>query len=126
MGTLNTSALTPADAKALLNEALRVELARILAEQNSMGSLSDEDVDERIEKLEAENKKLRHAARCGNWEGVQKLLKKASKMISLALPNPLSRDLGRQAISLKRRINDVESEVADGDDVRTASRALLK
>ncbi|WP_170347770.1 hypothetical protein [Ruegeria atlantica] len=126
MDTLNTTALPPADAKALLNEALRVELSRILAEQNSMGSLSNEDVNERIEKLEAENKKLRRAARRGNWEGVQELLKKASEMKSLALPNPLSPDLGRQAISLKWRINDIENDVADGDDVRTASRALLK
>ncbi|WP_170374151.1 hypothetical protein [Ruegeria atlantica] len=126
MDTLNTTSLPPAHAKALLNEALRVELSRILAEQNSMGSLSNEDVDERIEKLEAENKKLRRAARRGNWEGVQELLKKASEMISLALPNPLSPDLGRQAISLKWLMNQVENDVADGDDLRTASRALLK
>ncbi|WP_217621352.1 hypothetical protein [Phaeobacter inhibens] len=52
---LNSQDLSPADTKALLTEALRAELARILAEQSSMGSLTDEDADKRIEELEAEN-----------------------------------------------------------------------
>nr|WP_241484025.1 integrase [Ruegeria sp. ANG-R] len=122
---LKTTTLAPADAKALLTEALRAELARILIEQQSMGNMSDEDVDVRIEKLEAENKKLRRAARTEDWAGVQALLKQANGMISLSLPDPLSPDLGRQATSLKRRINDVESDVIEGDDVQSASRALL-
>ena len=115
----------PRDAKAPLNEALRAKLARILAEQDSMGGLSEDDADERIEQLESENKKLRRVARRVNFEGVQELFEKAGGMNSLALPDPLSPDLGRQATSLKRRIEDVESDVVEGDDGRAASRALL-
>lgn len=122
---LNSQDLSPADTKALLTEALRAELARILAEQSSMGSLTDEDADKRIEELEAENNRLRRAARRENWMEVQELLEKASSMIGLTLPGPLSPDLGRQVTTLKRRINDIESDVTEGDDIRTACRPLL-
>ncbi|WP_316635436.1 DUF6538 domain-containing protein [Ruegeria intermedia] len=121
----NTETLTAADTKALLTEVLRAELGRILAAQNQAGATSDAELDHRIAELEEENRMLRRAARSENWNSVQELLEKASQLIAISLPQPISSDLGRQASSLKRRINDVELDVIEGDDVRHASRSLI-
>ncbi len=120
----NTETLTAADTKALLTEVLRAELARILTEQNQAGYASDVELDLRIEKLEEENRMLRRAARGENWTSVQELLEKASQLIAISLPQPISTDMGRQALSLKKRLNDVEIDVIEGDDVRHASHVL--
>lgn len=90
-----------------------------------MGSWNDDAIDARIAELEDENRRLRRAARREHWEGVLALLKQASNLIALPLPEPIAPDLGRQASSLKRRINGVEIDVLDGEDVRIASRPLL-
>ncbi|RMH44606.1 MAG: integrase [Alphaproteobacteria bacterium] len=117
--------LAPADARALLMEILRAELARILDRQSDLGAWTDDAIDSRIAELEEENRRLRRAARRENWESVQVLLKRASDLIALPLSEPIEPDLGRQASSLKRRINSVEIDVLDGEEVRTASRPLL-
>lgn len=118
---LKNNLLAPADAKSLLTEILRTELARILDEQNAMGGASDDELDARIEKLEVENKALRRASRRQDWSAVQALLQKASELVSLPLPEPMTADLGSQAMNLKRSLNDVEIHVLEGDDVRPSS-----
>jgi integrase len=121
---LKNSLLAPADAKGLLTEVLRAELSRILAEQNAMGGASDDELDARIKKLEAENKALRRASRRHDWSAVQALLQKASELVSLPLPEPMTVDLGSQAMNLKRSLNDVEVHVLEGDDIRPSSADL--
>lgn len=123
---LKNNLLAPADAKSLLTEVLRAELGRIQTEQKAMGSASDDELDARIEKLEAENKALRRASRRQDWSAVQALLKTASELASIPLPEPLPADLGSQAMTLKRNLNDVEVQVLEGDDVRPSSAALRR
>ncbi|KFE33841.1 hypothetical protein DW2_16475 [Thioclava atlantica] len=117
--------LTKEDAKALLTEVLRAELARLLLTQCEMTKTSDAELDARVEELEAENKALKRAARQGNWDGVRNLLDAATKLIAIAAPEPLDPDLGRQAISLKRRLTEIEVEVLEGDDLRQCAKPLL-
>jgi integrase len=117
--------LSPEMTKAVLLEAMRSELSEISAEESQAGPLSDTDIDQRIAALEAENQQLRQAARRKQWDDVQTLLKKASALISVDLPEPLPHDLGRRANVLKRHLNRVKIDVEDGDDVRTASRNIL-
>ncbi|WP_245840994.1 site-specific integrase [Puniceibacterium sediminis] len=121
---LNAGTLCQEQAKALLTEMLRAELARILAEQSTPAWGDDAQVEPRIAALEAENKTLRRASRRQDWSSVQGLLAQASAVVGLHLSEPLSPELGRQATSLKKRLNDVEMDVLDGDDVRSASRTL--
>ncbi|WP_114285716.1 hypothetical protein [Candidatus Halocynthiibacter alkanivorans] len=59
MHALNNSTLGPSDIKALRTEVLRGELAKILAEQTTMGSLSDGTAEARITEVEGENRALR-------------------------------------------------------------------
>ncbi|MGY3437482.1 MULTISPECIES: site-specific integrase [unclassified Marinovum] len=118
---LKNNLVTPADAKSLLTEMLRAELARLLVEGNTLDEASDYAVDDRIAALEAENKSLRRAARKREWTAVQALLQKASELVAIPLPDPLSPDLGSQAMTLKRHLNDVEVQVLEGDDLRHAS-----
>ncbi len=122
---LKDGLLKPETAKAILTELLRAELARILSGQDEMGVKTDADLDARIARLEEENRGLRRAARRQGWQDVRKLLTRASEMIGLGLPDAVPSDLGRQAASMKRRINEVEIEVTEGEDVRQASRQLL-
>ncbi len=121
---LKNNLLAPADAKSLLMEVLRAELARIQEEQKAMGGASEDELDARIEQLEAENKALRRASRRQDWSAVQALLQKASELVRIPLPEPLATDLGSQAMTLKRHLNDVEIQVLKGDDVRPASSSL--
>ncbi|WP_098411696.1 tyrosine-type recombinase/integrase [Thioclava sp. ES.031] len=117
--------LTKEDAKALLTEVLRAELARLLQTQCEMTKANDAELDARVEELEAENKALKRAARQGNWDGVRNLLDAATKLIGISAPEPLDPDLGRQAISLKRRLTEIEVEVLEGDDLRQCAKPLL-
>jgi hypothetical protein len=121
---LKDDLLAPADAKSLLMEVLRAELARILDEQNVMGEETGDELDARIEALEAENKALRHSSRRQDWSAVRALLQKASEFVRIPLPEPLTADLGRQAMTLKRRLNDIEVQALEGDDLRHASVSL--
>ncbi|OOY26926.1 hypothetical protein BMI90_14490 [Thioclava sp. L04-15] len=117
--------LTKEDAKALLTEILRAELARLLETQYEMTKTSDAELDARIEELETENKALRRAARQGNWDGVRNLLDAATKLIGISAPEPLDPDLGRQAIGLKRRLIEIETEILEGDELRQCAKPLL-
>ncbi|WP_132249007.1 hypothetical protein [Primorskyibacter sedentarius] len=119
-----TGTLSQAEAKTVLTEMLRAELARILEQQTSAEPVDDYQLDARIEALEKENRSLRRAARQQDWSSLQSLLFKASQVVGAQLPEALSPDFGRQAISLKKRLNDVEMDALDGDDVRNASRTL--
>ena len=121
---LKNNLLAPADAKCLLMEALRDGLARIQEEQKAMGGASEDELDARIEQLEAENKALRRASRCQDWSAVQALLQKANELVGIPLPEPLTAELGSQAVTLKRHLNDVEVQVLKGDDVRPASSSF--
>lgn len=112
---LKINLLASADAKSLLMEVLRADLARIQKEQNSMGGASDDELDAQIEALEAENKALRRASRSQDWSAVQALLQKASELVRVPLPEPLAADLGSQAMTLKRHLNDIEVQVFQGD-----------
>lgn len=61
MHALNSSNFGPSDIKAMRTEVLRGELAKILAEQTTMGSLSDGTPEARITEGEDENRALRRA-----------------------------------------------------------------
>ncbi|MFC3613918.1 hypothetical protein ACFORG_09135 [Lutimaribacter marinistellae] len=115
MDALKDGLMKPETAKAILTELLRAELARILSEQDEMAGKTDADLDARIARLEEENRGLRRAARRQDWQDVQKLLNKASEVIGLHMPDAVPSNLGRQAASMKRRINDVEIEVTEGE-----------
>lgn len=122
---LKTGTLCAEDIKTTLTALMRTALANILAMQPKMKDWADDDFDTRIASLEAENKSLRRAAREANWDGVRDLLKAAAHSVGLTLPDNIGDDLGRQAISVKRRLNDVEVEVLEGDDVRQCAKPIL-
>jgi integrase len=122
---LETNTVTSCAARALLTEILRAELGLILARQEDFASWTDKAQDERIRALEAENALLRCASRRGNWESVQIPIENANKLISASLPDVIPNSLGRQAVSLKRRLNEVEMEVLDGEDVHQAAKSIL-
>ncbi|MFP4406519.1 hypothetical protein, partial [Rhodosalinus sp.] len=73
MTFLNTSELTPEKIDTILVEALRVELARIIAEQDHGAALPEDKIDARISVLEARQTGIRRGARgvCGDarWPG---------------------------------------------------------
>ncbi len=121
---LNAGTLCQEQAKALLTETLRCELARMVKEQSELAPGGDAQIDARIEALEQENKALRISARRQDWSGIQGLLAQASAVVGRHLPDPFPAELGRQALSLKKRLNDVEMGVLDGDDVSNASRTI--
>jgi integrase len=125
VNALENNTVSPCEARALLTEMLRAELAQILTKEEDFASWTDRALDERIRALEAENASLRRAARQGNWASVQVPIENASKLISASLPDAIPSSLGRQAVSLKRRLNEVEMEVLDGEDVRQAAKPLL-
>ena len=122
---LKTGTLCAEDIKTTLTALMRTALANILAMQPKMKDWADDDFDARIASLEAENKSLRRAARDANWDGVRDLLKAAAHSVGLTVPDNIGDDLGRQAISVKRRLNDVEVEVLEGDDVRQCAKPIL-
>ncbi|MHA6267199.1 site-specific integrase [Aliiroseovarius sp. CAU 1755] len=122
---LTKKILSPETTKAVLMEAMRSALSKMVDEESQAAPLSDADIDQRVAALEAENRRLRRAARNKQWGDVQTLLQKASALISVELPEPLPNDLGQRANTLERRLNDVKIAMDEGDDVRTASRDLL-
>ena len=122
---LTEQKLSPDTAKAILLEAMRGELGKMAAEERQADPLSDADIDQRLAALEAENRRLRRAARNKEWGDVLVLLKEASALVSVGLQEPIPNDLGQRANTLKRRLNDVKIAMDEGDDVRTASRDLL-
>ena len=125
VGALKKKEMTPKEAQAVLNAVLRGALNRILNEQNAETALSDQEVDERVAALEAENLILRKAIRKKDWSLVQPALCSAGDIISVPVSPPISPDLGRRAASLQRQINEVEIEVLDGEDIRVAATDLL-
>ncbi|SFF05497.1 hypothetical protein SAMN04488523_11630 [Sulfitobacter brevis] len=122
---LETGTLCAEDIKTILTAQMRTALAKILAMQPGMKDWDEKDFDVRIAALEAENKTLRRAARDANWDSVRDLLKAAAQSVGLNIPDNIGDDLGRQAISVKRRLNDVEVEVLEGDDVRQCAKPIL-
>ncbi|WP_170332178.1 hypothetical protein [Ruegeria arenilitoris] len=115
----------PETAKAVLTEMLRSALEGMLQEQNQDTALSAGEVDQKIEALQEENRRLRQAARNRQWTVVEPLLHDAGDRVALKLPTPISNDLGKRATALQRRLNEVEIAVQEGDDVRYASSDLL-
>ncbi|MFT6091328.1 MAG: integrase [Sulfitobacter sp.] len=122
---LSNGTLCAEDIKTTLTALMRTTLANILAMQPGMKNWEEEDFDDRIAALEAENKSLRRAAREANWDGVRDVLKAAAHSVGLTISDSIDDDLGRQAISVKRRLNKVEVEVLEGDDVRQCAKPLL-
>ncbi|MBB3995468.1 integrase [Sulfitobacter undariae] len=126
MDAITNNTLSPSEARILLTEMLRDELGQLLSKQQDFSNWEDCELDARIEALEAENAALRREARRGKWDNVQTPLTKASALTSIVLPKPTTSDLGRQAISLKRRLNEVEMAVLDGDDINQATKGMLE
>jgi integrase len=122
---LNSGTKSAADTKTILTEMMRKELARFLDMQSSPVARSDIEIDARIDELEAENRSLRRAARLANWDSVQKSLSAAARSIGLQAPTEIGGDLGRRALSMKKRLNEVEKDVIDGEEVRQSARPLL-
>ncbi|CRL10715.1 Phage integrase family protein [Phaeobacter italicus] len=122
---LKQNEISPSEAEALLKAILRKDLNRILQEQNSETALSDQEIDERIAALKAENQALRDAMKFKDWSLVQPALCAAGEKTSLPLPLPVSPDLGRRAASLQRQINKAEIKTLNGEDVRVAAAKLL-
>ncbi|MGV6804162.1 MAG: DUF6538 domain-containing protein [Ruegeria sp.] len=119
------NSLNPETAKAVLTEMLRSALEGMLQEQNQDIALSAGEVDQRIEALQEENRRLRRAARNRQWTDVEPLLRAAGDRVALNVPTPISNDLGKRATTLQRRLNEVEIAAQEGDDVRYASSDLL-
>ncbi|WP_282118928.1 hypothetical protein [Ruegeria atlantica] len=116
---------TPETAKAVLTEMLRSALEVMLQEQNQDSALSAGEVDQRIEALQEENRRLRQAARNRQWTDVEPLLRAAGDRVALNRPTPISNDLGKRATALQRRLNDAEVAAQEGDDVHYAGSELL-
>jgi uncharacterized membrane protein YccC len=110
--------LKPEDPKALMTEVLRAKLAQMVADQSRIATQNRDEVEIRIAALEEENRALRRAARTGTWDNVRSFLHAASDLIGVTLPDTPCTDLGRRAIPSKRRPNDLEAEVLEGDDLR--------
>ena len=86
---LTEQKLSPDTAKAILLEAMRGELGKMAAEERQADPLSDADIDQRLAALEAENRRLRRAARNKEWGDVLVLLKEASALVSVGLQEPI-------------------------------------
>ena len=86
---LTEKKLSPDTAKAILLEAMRGELGKMAAEERQADPLSDADIDQRLAALEAENRRLRRAARNKEWGDVLVLLKEASALVSVGLQEPI-------------------------------------
>jgi hypothetical protein len=122
---LKTGTLGPADVRTILTEMMRAELRQIHQGQNATADLGDAELDARVAALETENKSLRRASRQANWEGVRSLLTAAGRLAGISMTEEIDADLGRQAVSLKRRLNEVEIDGLEGDDIRYSARPLL-
>ncbi len=126
MNELNNPSLTAEKISAILSEALRGELARILLEQDQGAILSDAEIDERIADLERQSSALKRRARHQDFSGVETPVLAAARAINLMLAAPLPADLGRRATDLMREIHELEAEVLDGGDVRSNATALVE
>ncbi|MCZ4262250.1 integrase [Limimaricola sp. G21655-S1] len=110
---------------AVLTEALRQELGRILIEQDQGPLLGDEEIDARIELLEQENLTLKRRARHNDFAQVAEPLRAAAQVLGITLPETIPSDLGRRAVDLFRDLKDIEGKALDGVDARTEAAPLV-
>ncbi|MGR3591518.1 MAG: hypothetical protein ACU0B9_13740 [Limimaricola soesokkakensis] len=103
---------------AVLTEALRQGLARILIEQDQGPLLGDEEIDARIELLEQENLTLKRRARHNDFAQLAEPLRAAGQILDITLPETIPSDLGRRAVDLFRDLKDIEGKALDGEDAR--------
>ncbi|WP_245216516.1 integrase [Sagittula salina] len=122
---LNSGTLTATDIKIILTEMMRTRLAQFLDLQSAPVAQTDAEIETRIEELEAENKSLRRAARRADWGNVRELIAVAARSMGLEMPAEIDGDLGRSALSMRKRLNEVEIQIVDGEDVRRSARPLL-
>jgi hypothetical protein len=120
-----TNHLDTAQIRALLTEALRTEIARLLKAQDRAGDRSDTEIDARIERLEAENKRLRRAAQRNDFRDAISWLEPASRTTSLPLPGALSPNLGREVLRAMRTLGEIAIKVEEGEDAVHESAPLV-
>lgn len=121
MQDLNNQTLTEEKATVILGEMLRLELARILHDQDTAPIRSDAAIDALIAELEGRSSRLRRAARRNDFAQVEAPVVDAACAVGAPLQTPLQPSIGRRAIELAREILDIEANVLDGDDLRTAA-----
>jgi hypothetical protein len=125
MNFVNTLELTPETIETVLVETLRVELTRILAEQDHGAALPDAEIDGRISALEARQTSLRRAARSKDFSQIEDQVLAAANAVRVVLEAPLPPELGHRATDLVRDLLALEVEVLDGRDARSEASALV-
>lgn len=125
MNDLHNQTLTEEKATVILSEVLRRELARIIRDQDSAPLRSDAEIDDLIGDLEEQSSRLRRAARRNDFTRVEIPVVNAAAAVGTSLETPLQPSIGRRAVELAREILDIEANVLDGDDVRTAAATTV-
>lgn len=125
MKDVKTGKLSPSLGKAMLTEALRAELQRLLVSESNLSKVPEPDLEARIAALEEENNSLRKAARRGDRTLIEGMVKAAAPLVGLSDPASVLEEIGRDPTALKRRINEVELDVPDGDATRQAAKPLM-
>lgn len=118
-------ALSPAEIDAILAEALRRELGRIIDRQETAGIRSDADIDARIATLAAEVTALRRAARRNDVAPGDAWCREAAASVSVAIPEEMTATLGRKALHLKADIATLEARAEDGEDALRLALPLV-
>ncbi|PSK87552.1 phage integrase family protein [Limimaricola soesokkakensis] len=118
-------ALTPEKINQLLSAAARDAMARILCEQDAATRPTDEELDERIAQLDELEPQLKRQARNSDYSKAEPMLRAAAQGIGITLPTAIPVALGRQGMQLLRSLCSLESEVLDGEDVRTAALPIV-
>lgn len=111
---------------ALLSTAARGELVRIMLAQDAGPALDDKEIDAQIELLETRELSLKRQARTGDFSMIEPMLRAAAREIGVTLPFPLPAGIGRQGTDLARALCDIEAQVVDGTDVRTAAEPFVR
>jgi hypothetical protein len=125
MRDLDMVGLSPAEIDAILAEALRRELVRIIERQDTANARSDTEIHARVAALEAEVSALRRAARRNDFAPVDAWSREAATSVSVAIPEDMPAALGRKALHLKADITTVEARVEDGEDALRLAQPLV-
>ncbi|WP_333909698.1 DUF6538 domain-containing protein [Phaeobacter italicus] len=110
---------------ALLTEATRQELGRILFKQDQGAPLSDDAIDARIERLDQECTDLKRRARRNDYSAVTAPLRAAASAAGIELPEEIPQELGRQAVALFRELKEIEAKSLDGHDARSEAKSMV-
>jgi len=125
MRKLHAAALTAAEIDVLLGEALRLELKRILADQDRTENRGDAEIDTRIDEIEEEIALLKRAGRRNDFTPVADWTREAALSVGFELEGDLDNGLGRRTLKLRRDIAELERQTEDGEDAAQLAAPLV-